>query len=377
MNPVCVVRCETYQNPALELAVREAVDMAGGMGSVVKPGYKVLLKPNLLAARDPKQCVTTHPAVVAAVAGLVREAGGEPMVGDSPGIEPFSLVAAKSGMRKMAAELGIPCVELNNPTKAPAREGSVFHGLEIAAQAVECDALINLPKLKTHCQMLLTLGIKNTFGTVVAQRKAEWHHMAGIHRETFANLILDIHRAARPALTILDGVWGMEGTGPSGGDPRPFNLLAASTDALGLDMAICDLLGVSRRRFPLYRAAVARGLWPPPEGEPPVLGDDLDSLRIKDLELPGLDSLNIIPDFLSGFTSRYLVSRPVCDAKHCIGCEQCQKVCPAQCIENQERGITIDYDACIRCYCCQEVCPQNAIKFKKGLIVRLLNRLGR
>jgi len=110
-----LVRCETYESGPLEAAVRRSVDLLGGISSFVKPGDRVLLKPNLLSAHQPEQRVTTDPEVVRSVACLVLEAGGRPFIGDSPSLEPFSRVAEKTGMTEIAHKLGIEIVELNQP----------------------------------------------------------------------------------------------------------------------------------------------------------------------------------------------------------------------------------------------------------------------
>jgi len=53
------------------------------------------------------------------------------------------------------------------------------------------------------------------------------------------------------------------------------------------------------------------------------------------------------------------------------------EACPADAISLVERCLRFDYNACIRCYCCQEICPRGAIGFKKGLLVKILNRFNR
>lgn len=377
MSRVSLVRCESYDQPGLGDAVRRAIDLAGGIEAIVKPGQTVLLKPNLLSARSPQKRVTTDPAVVFAVGFLVKEAGGRLIIGDSPGLGPFKRVAEKTGMLKVAQRLGAELLELGNPTRVSPPEGARFRNLEIAAQVLQADVVINLAKLKTHCQALLTLGVKNLFGTVVAQRKAEWHHMVGGDRDAFASLLLDIHQAVRPALTIMDGVWGMEGHGPSNGPPRRFNLVAASKDALALDLAICDLMGVPLRKFPLYRAARARGLASSDLKGISLVGDPPSYFSFDNLDIPELDAMEFLPPVLGNFTQRYLVSKPVGDEGACAACGQCVSACPVDCIELVDKKLRFDYGRCIRCYCCQEMCEQNAIRFKKGVLVRLLNRLGR
>lgn len=349
----------------------------GGITRFVRPGARVLLKPNLLSARAPEKRVTTDPAMVRAVAHMVMEAGGRPFIGDSPGIEPFKRVITKTGMEEIAQELGIDLVELSRPRRVSLPDTSIFRNLEIASQALDADVVINLPKLKTHTQMLMTLGVKNLFGTIVGQRKTEWHYMTGLNREAFASLLLHIYQAVRPALTILDGIWAMEGDGPGNGNPIRMNLVGAAEDAVALDMTVCRLLDIPLETFPLCRAARAAGIGETSPARIEVRGDPLESLRVPGFQVPELGSLRILPGIFDGFSKRYLVSKPVQDGKTCLACGECVEACPADAIELVGHRLHFDYDACIRCYCCQEICPGGAIGFKKGLLVRFLNRFNR
>jgi len=377
LTTVSLARCESYEARPVEAALLKVLEPLGGITQYVRPGDRVLIKPNLLSARSPEKRVTTDPAMVRAVAVMVKEAGGHPFIGDSPGIEPFRRVIAKTGMEDVAGELGTELVELSHPRKITLAKGSLFRSLEIASQALDADVVINLPKLKTHTQMLMTLGVKNLFGTIVAQRKTEWHYMTGLNRDTFASLLLAIYQAVNPALTILDGVWGMDGNGPGNGNPCRLNLVAAARDAVALDATICHLLGITLESYPLYRVARAEGIGETDTRRIRLEGDPPDSFAFPLFRIPKLDSLSVLPGFLDGFSKRYLVSKPVQDSKICAGCKECVQACPAEAIALEERHLRFDYEACIRCYCCQEICPQGAIGFKKGLLLKILNRFNR
>lgn len=377
MSKVSLVKCDTYEQARVDEAVGSALDHLGGINAFVRPGMKVLIKPNLLMSAPLDRCVTTHPAVVAAVVGQVRAAGGQVLVGDSPAIGAYAKITARAGLAQLAEQMDFPLVELGPPVKCAPPSGSLYKQLELAEQALSADAVINLPKLKTHGQALLTLGVKNMFGTVVAQRKAEWHHMVGLSRDNFASLLLDIYLTVGPVLTILDGVWAMEGHGPSNGRPRKLGLIAASSDAVALDTLIAGLLGANLSQFPLHRTARARGIGQTDPTAIQTLGASVEELRPEGFEIPSLDHMGMLPGFLEGLTQRYLVSRPVQTPGSCAACGSCVAICPELAITRRKNHLTFDYAKCIRCYCCQEVCPENAIAFKKGLIVRLLDRFKR
>ncbi|RPI73241.1 MAG: DUF362 domain-containing protein [Desulfobacteraceae bacterium] len=377
MSYIALIHCDNYNPDRVEKAVRLLVDALGGIDAFVKPGQKVLLKPNLLGAYDREQRVTTDPAVVRAVAKLVLEAGGIPFIGDSPALHSFKKSAQQAGLAGVAEELKIELVELSTPRIAPVPADSVFKKIEIAAQALDADVIINLPKLKTHSQMLLTLGVKNLFGTVVGQRKGEWHYMAGVDRDTFVDLHLDIYQTVKPSLTILDGVWAMEGNGPSNGRPRHLGLIAASRDAVSLDVCICHVLGASLHSFPLYRAARKRGIGETDLQKMEFPLERPESFAVKAFEIPVRDSLGVLPEWLGWVTKRFLVSKPIHAAGFCTECGQCEKICPAAAIRVKDKKARFDYKACIRCYCCQEVCPQDAIRFKQGFLVKILKYFGK
>jgi ferredoxin len=215
------------------------------------------------------------------------------------------------------------------------------------------------------------------FGTIVGQRKGEWHYMAGVDRKTFADLHLDIYQTLKPVLTILDGVWAMEGNGPSNGRPRKLGLIAAAEDAVALDVCICHLLGASLRSFPLYRAAQKRGIGETDINQMQFPLDQPDSFIIRDFEIPTRDSLGVLPEWLGWVTKRFLVSKPAHHTAACTACGQCQAICPTKAITLIAKSIRFDYHTCIRCFCCQEVCPQDAIQFQQGLLVKLLKYFGK
>ena len=374
MTPTVIIACPDYAEKTVLKRMTDLLEPLGGMGNFIRAGERVLLKPNMLSASTTERCVTTHPEVVRAAARLVLDSGGIPFIGDSPGLDGFRSVAARTGMDQVAQELSIEIRELDCPVPLAMAAGSVFQKVSVSSHAVEADKIINLPKLKTHAQMMLTLGVKNLFGTVVRKAKAEWHYNVGLHRDTFSDLHLDIAKSLAPELTILDGIDGMEGPGPGNGRPRHFGLLAASRDPLDLDLRICTMLGADLHSFPLYRSALRRNLLP--DLKKPAEGDFPSEFVFENVDIPRLDSLHLLPSFLDGFGKRFFTSRPVQDLNSCIRCGKCASICPADAMKLEENGIiTIDYDKCIRCYCCQEVCPVDAISFSRGLVLRTLEFL--
>lgn len=370
---VSIVRCSDYNDAKISQALRKAIDLIGGMSAFVKEGDRVLLKPNLILGKPPEKAVTTHPSIVRAMIEVVREAGGSPFVGDSPGLGSATGAGEKSGVKRVAEEMGCPLIDLDQPVVTEKRKGRTFRRLEIDRSVLEADVVINLPKWKTHSQTLLTLGIKNLFGCIPGKRKALWHLQTGGDRKRFAEVLVDLYEVIEPALTVLDGVLAMEGNGPSSGDPVPLGLVLASADALSLDEVVCDLLGIPRDRLITNQVAFERGLG---RGSLDVLGERVGDVRVGSFRLPSLSSVDWpLPRPMKRVVRNAFSSRPVIREANCQRCSRCIEICPVGALEKGRKIPVFDYEKCIRCYCCQEVCPEEAIELREGWGLRAMRKV--
>lgn len=257
---VSLLRTQSYDLANLQSAITSLLESLGGITAFVKPGDRVLLKPNLLTgARPTKECVT-RPEVVYCVAKLVQAAGGKPFLGDAPAFGSAKGVAQANGYLPLLDELGIPIVEFHGNRYETVSDE--FNHLLLSKEAIDADVVINLPKLKSHCQLTLTMGVKNLFGCVPGKMKAWWHMEAGKDRDRFGQMLVETARTINPDLTILDGIIGHEGNGPSGGEPRLVGLLAASPHVFALDRTLVDILQVDPATVPTIVAAQRLNLCP-------------------------------------------------------------------------------------------------------------------
>ena len=372
-SKVAIVKCKDYQEEKVYEAVRESVDLLGGIGSFIRNGDRVLLKPNLLSGKTPEKAVTTHPSVVSAVVRLVKDAGGNPCIGDSPGIGGLKRVAEKAGIKEVADIMGVKLVEFGEAVDVENRRGHIFKRFEVAKAFLEADVIINLPKLKTHGQMLLTLCVKNNFGFVVGNRKAKWHLKAGVDVDFFAQMLLDLYLLIQPRLTIMDGIVAMEGDGPGNGDPRKVGLIFAGIDCVAIDTVICQTLGIPSDDVYTIRAARQRGIGETDLKEIEVLGESLGEIKVKDFKLPKTHDIGFhIPKFLSNFLKNIITSMPEIDYTKCRLCQVCVDSCPSQTMKTVNGKVNIDYKSCIRCFCCQELCPEGAVGIKRGWLSDIL-----
>ncbi len=377
---VSLAKHTSYDQESLLTAIRSLLAPLGGMEQFVQPGGRVLLKPNLVFGRPPEKAINTHPEILRAVAVLAREAGaGSIAVGDSPGFGSCRQAAKAAGYMEIVDELGLELVEFT-PVEQTDRSRS-FVRLELAKELLEADTIINLPKLKTHGQMLMTLAVKNMFGAVPGARKLQWHYRAGRDRLLFAKAINEIAMSVKPHLSIMDGIIGMDGLGPSAGNPNPIGMLAAASDPWAMDAVIMDIVGMERSE--LYTLASAELYGPFEWQQAHTVGEDVAALRPARWNVPEMRTLHMHGSFIERklpSVAKYLRSRisprPVAKPS-CTACGYCVAICPAKAMRIEDKKVRIDDAMCIRCYCCHELCQHDGMDMKTGGILARLLGLGR
>lgn len=289
---VSIERCQDYDLPQVQDGIARALAPWGGIEIFVKRGDKVLLKPNLLYARKPEQAVTTHPNVVEAIARMVLDCGAQVKIGDSPPLPSAHRVAKACGILDVAQRLGVEIVDFHTPS-------SSFRGKQTYTQNIsspcteaslqEADVIINLPKLKSHCQMMLTCAVKNLFGCVTGRRKALWHFRLRRGADDFAEMLLANMEKISPELTIVDAIVAMEGNGgPTGGDPKKIGLILAGEDCVALDRIASEIVQLPLQDDFLLRTAQKLGFPSVELSEIDIKGLSLNEARIETFRLPQL-----------------------------------------------------------------------------------------
>ena len=380
---VFAVPCPDYEQA--ERAIRSAIDAMGGMERFVRPGERILLKANLLRPAPPESAICTHPAVAAAIANLVKEAGGTAIIADSPGgaLQKEGVLRnlyEKTGMADAAAASGAQLCLDPSARLTDLPEGKVLRQAEIISPALDCDGIFDLCKMKTHVFMGMTGAVKNSFGLIPGLTKVGFH---GSHPDQarFAQVLLDLIGFMKPRLTVMDAVLAMEGEGPgASGTPRQVGLLLLSDNPLALDVIAGEIMGLPRSSNPVLLAAEARGLSPTRWEEVELIGARLEDVRIPDYKFPANVRSNLM-EFLGPLTGaagrlcKSLLSQtPRVQPKVCVGCAICKNACPGKAITmtGPNGAAKIHPRSCIRCYCCHELCPHKAVELHRSWLGRLL-----
>lgn len=379
MSAVSVVKCESYEQKKVDRAVRESLKLIGGLDKIIKTGQKVLLKVNMLNAEPPERAVTTHPALLRSVIKLVKEVGGEVLVGDSSGIAYKDVESAwqATGLKKAAEEESARVINFQKVEKIDNSQNKKVPILHLAGEVVESDVVISLPKLKTHNFTLFTGAIKNLYGCIPGFHKKELHRLAP-RPQDFARLMIDIFSIIKPSLAVMDGIVGMEGDGPQAGLPREIGVVLASRDFVALDAVASYIIGYDPFDIDITRIAAERGLGKGRLDEIEIRGVSLDEMRIKDYKLAS--SINVLLRRVPGFilfilkhlAPLVLKIEPVVEKDKCTRCGVCLEHCPTGAMVMGKDYPIIDRKKCIKCFCCQEFCPQRAVGIRYNWLARKL-----
>ncbi|MCU0859559.1 MAG: DUF362 domain-containing protein [Thermoplasmata archaeon] len=373
---VSVAKCADYDRENVASAVAAVLAPLGGIGRFVSPGETILIKPNMLSAREPDKAVTTHPEVLRAVIRLVKGAGAVPIVGDSPsgpsteGI--LRNLAAKTGIGRVCEEEGVEFAFFTESKRVENPDGVVAKYFEVTTVLDRVDGVISLAKFKTHTFTVMTGAVKNLFGLMVGLKKAEFHFRLR-DRDAFSEMLVDFAERIGPRLTVMDAVVGMEGDGPGGGNPRRIGLLIASTDVHSLDLYVTRMMGIAPTAAPSVAAAQRRGLVALSASQLELVGDAAGTPPIQGFRMPStVQRYGGIPSVLGAFIGEVVTRKPVFLASECTRCNACVEICPVKALELGPRKPGVDRAACIRCYCCQETCPEKAVVLRR----RPLRSLG-
>jgi uncharacterized protein (DUF362 family) len=328
------------------------------------PGDKVLIKPNMALGKHYDNAICTHPALIKALCEILSDFGVKITIGDSPGYGSFISAAKKSGYAEYLKDYSL--VEFKNKVEIANTTGGIFKKFNIAEDIYQADKVINVCKFKTHGMMLLTLAVKNMFGSVIGLEKPDLHFKAGKDHRVFASYLSELCYTINPFLNITDAIIAMEGNGPVSGAPKPLGFIAMSKDAISLDIVSCKAVGFDYNALPVYNACKELSL-----GE-----TNIDNIEIlpQNHNMPFADDFKLVTtpdskfDKFTGFLGRLLPVKPVIIHSSCVRCMVCVNICPAKIMSKKDGKIDINYKGCIHCFCCQEFCEYSAVKLKKTFI---------
>lgn len=381
MKQVSIRKCISYDYDAVRSSFEKMMDDIDGIEKFIQRGSRVLIKPNLVIKKSPEEGATTHPILVRILCEELLKLDCKVVIAESPG-GPYSKSILKGiydvcGIVDAVKDLDVELNYDTSETEVHNEEARYLKTMKIITPITEVDHVINLCKLKTHKMAKYTGGVKNLYGVIVGIQKAEIHHRFKKEEQFCENVLLDICQYINPSLTIMDGIYAMEGEGPTAGDVKKANVLLASSSPYALDIAGCKLINLDPNKVGTVRGSIKRNLIKNDFSDIEFVGDDIDSLVLKDFKIPVTSSdfrlLSLkFPKPIGDIIDKIITPKPVVKENQCIKCGKCREVCPAKVIKMTKDGPKIDLKNCIRCYCCHELCPQKAIYIKQNIFFKLI-----
>ncbi len=299
-----VVSVVKIRDRRIGYAVEEAIDLLGGIETVARGKERIMLKPNLLGESP---YFTTKPSVVRALAELMKRSGKEVLIGEgSAAASGFNVkdgvtyrtrnreildgmqqhVFDALGYTELARAIGTPLVNLHSGELAEVdvSNGLAFDTISLHHSLTEIDLLCSVPMMKTHALATVTLGMKNLIGLypgTIYYSVRSWLHDQAANAQSpgVAFETIDMVRANKLGLVVVDGSWAMEGDGPIAGSPVKMDLIIAGTNPLATDMLTANIMGFEPHEVPTFTWANRVGMQPTSVSEIEVRGETLESVR--------------------------------------------------------------------------------------------------
>lgn len=250
---VALTQCTDYSPKQISECLQRQFALLGGIGKFVSRGDSILLKPNFIAPKPRCHATQTDPSIIIEIAKLLKDSGARPFVADSPAWGNVFACVKALRMEKELKRLGVPVKQLNRPKECLIGPKGIKVG--ISSIALAADAIINLPKFKSHQQMVATFAVKNMFGCVSGKKKAYWHYAKGKNAKRFGEFLIEIFKFLNPAVTIIDGVIAMDGAGPIRGRSRPLGWLIGGVEPISCEIICCKIINLEPEELPIIKAA--------------------------------------------------------------------------------------------------------------------------
>jgi uncharacterized protein (DUF362 family) len=226
--------------------LKAALGAFGGIGSFIKPGDRVAVKPNCAWDRKPEQAANTDPDLVGEVVRLCIAAGAASVVVADNSCHDPNRSFSRSGIEQAVREAGGSIAHQRNAgTVRHNLGGTVLGSWEVLEPIAHADRVINMPVVKHHSLSRATLGMKNWFGAIVGRR-------SNLHQRIAQNCA-ELGAAFRPTFTVIDGTRILTGGGPTGGSlalVKPADSIAVATDPVAADAWGASLLGLDAEQLP-------------------------------------------------------------------------------------------------------------------------------
>jgi uncharacterized protein (DUF362 family) len=299
-STVALKHLDSYGESEIEQGLADTLASLGGIEALIPSATnKVLIKPNLINADPWHKGVTVNLTLIAKLAQMIKAAGLDVVIGEGHGFDQFCAgTLDKLGATKMAREIGVPIYDFKTGERIKVKipGGKRIKEVTVDKIVTECDFIISLAKLKTHCETFVSLSMKNMKGLLCIDRERLLFHLRGINE-----CLVDYNRAFKPDLAIVEGLIGMEGIGPlcPPGKPIDLGLIIAGKDPVAVDAVCSKIMHFNPADIRHLKQAAEAGMGTINMDEIEILGEKMENVTPKQFAQPpssieGLSPYNMI-----------------------------------------------------------------------------------
>ena len=319
MSSVSIVKTNGNTEKDIDAAVRKSLDLIGGLKDIIKPNFKVLIKPNLVApAKERLSGAITRYEICKTIADVVKELGAHPIIAESSAAGVDTEKTIIFGEYDKLRNLGYEVIDLKKTNKQniPVENGIIVNELNTWEIVANSDIIVSVPVMKIHDQTDVTLGIKNLKGLINDKQKREFHTLGVFDG------VVDIIQTLKPQLVVMDGTIAQEGLGPVFGEPVELGLIIASKDIVAGDAVGSAVMGYENPRdIKITRIANERGLGEIDLDKIEIKGEELKDVkrrfkRASEVEIEGVPPFTLINDPTACTGCRTTIISAIMDMKN-------------------------------------------------------------
>lgn len=246
------------RNGTASAMFRKGIEAFGGMATFVKPGQKVLVKPNIAWDRIPEEGANTSPDLVAEIVRQTLAAGAADVVVFDHTCNAWEACYKNSGIEEAAREAGARVVSGASKGDYVERTCEAAVSMKTALvhkELVGADVVINVPILKNHGGAKMTAAMKNWMGVV-------WDR-GFMHRNNLPQCIADSILYRKPDLNVIDAYRVMRANGPRGvslADVTELKYLVISRDIVAADTMAAQIIQYPLDKVPYIVMGEKHGL---------------------------------------------------------------------------------------------------------------------
>ncbi len=294
-STVSIIKVAGREQTDIGNGMKCLIDSLGGIDGIIPAHTRsVLIKPNLMTGKPWTTGITVHPYLIEILATELKDRGLKVTVGEGAGWGSDSLAAFDAtGVTDLCRELGIPLVDFKRgrSIRVPVPNASILEDVLVDEIVPGCDFIISLAKMKTHCETIVSLALKNMKGLIAEDRERLRFHLLDVNR-----CLVDLNKTFKPGFSIVEGIIGLEGIGPlMPGKPKPLGILVGGRDPVAVDSVCAEIMGLRPLDIRHIKYAYKAGLGTAVLDEIEVLGEKIESVKPDSFEYPPMEIKDLSP----------------------------------------------------------------------------------